>query len=166
MFSHQERISAHPFILISTESTQPLHVSGGHYLWVTPKAGVAPTLITAAAVKPGDTLWVRGTGSRVTRGLTPAAVTTIQKAQDVGLYNPHTASGSIIVNGIAASTFTDVLPASLVVHSLITYPARILYHVLQYNAAREWANSFLMTVFFKVEEVNIKAIVPWVTSRT
>ena len=44
-----------------------------------------------------------------------------------GLYNPHTASGTIVIDDIVATTFTDTLPPSFIVHSIVTMPMRLLF---------------------------------------
>jgi hypothetical protein len=68
-------------------------------------------------------------------------VTSISQVEKGGLYNPFTLSGTIIVNGVVASThsewfldnafdflqLTHYLPAA---YQVVLFPARLLYHIL------------------------------------
>lgn len=157
MFSHQEHVSVHPFIQIETGDTRPLHVSAGHYLWGAPQlSGARPSLYRAADLKAGDYLWTMGRDNG--NGLVCTQITRVKLAQAVGLYNPHTPSGPLVVNGIAATTFTDVLPASLEIHQLVTYPARILYHMLPFKHAREGINNLILAMYFKLPDIVTAAL--------
>ncbi|KAK9818960.1 hypothetical protein WJX74_008003 [Apatococcus lobatus] len=70
---------------------------------------------------------------------------------ETGLYDPHTASGSIVVNGIGALTFTDTLPPSPFVHAMVTMPARLAFSA--FKAARgmqlcDALNNALLSIYF------------------
>ena len=154
MFSHQDLLTVNPFIQIETGQTQLLHVSAGHYLWATPRlSSAAPGMYRAADLRAGDCLWTLGRNTTTQHGLVCARITVAKPTQAVGLYNPHTPSGSVIVNGIAATTFTDVLPASLQMHQLVTFPARLLYRMLFFKCARQSINKLILAIYFKLPNI-------------
>lgn len=67
--------------------------------------------VRAQGILVGDCL------RQLTGSIAPATQTCVvgkSESFQAGLYNPHTASGSIVVDGIAALIFTDTLPPSLV----------------------------------------------------
>ena len=126
MFSHRDGWTSATFITLTTASGASISATPGHYLW----AAGAPdgshlmhglwTLARAADVHVGDCLMSECEGgcSRVVR-----RALTVQQ----GLFNPHTKSGSIVVDGLAATTFTDILTASLSAHAAVTAPFRWLF---------------------------------------
>ena len=124
MFSHQQAAGSSPFVALTTADNRTVAASPGHYLPVS-KAGQGyahATPVRAADIKAGDTVWTLAAA-----GMSPAAVTYVTRTTMPGLYNPHTASGTIIVDGVAAFTFTDTLPPSIVAHTLATAFPRLLF---------------------------------------
>lgn len=103
MFSHRSSSAHAEFINIHTDSGDSLTLSSGHY--VKTPAGLS----TAASLQVGEIVYTKD-GS--------AAVTRVEKIWEVGLYNPHTMSGSIVVNNIEASVYTSAVEPSIA-HSLL-----------------------------------------------
>ena len=62
-----------------------------------------------------------------------------------GLFNPHTASGNIVVDKVLALTFTESLPASPTLHALVTAPAAALYWLMPTNRVAERINSYILS---------------------
>lgn len=124
MFTHQLAGGAHTFISITTSNNNTATASPGHYLRVSPvkseRAAARP--VRTADIRMGDLLWSMSDGT-----LQPAPVTGISHASLPGLYNPHTASGTIIVDSLAAFTFTDTISPSIAVHTFVTAVPRALY---------------------------------------
>ncbi len=77
----------------------------------------------------------------------PSAVVTVSKDRQQGLYNPHTASGSIVVNGVAATAFTDVLPPYTLAHTAITLPFRMMSACMPAAFAQAFNDAVLNTYF-------------------
>jgi len=110
MFSHRYPNATSEFTQLHTAAGSSITLSHGHYLYVN------NVLATAASAKVGDKLdTVTGT----------TTITSTQKVQATGLYNPHTLHGDIFVNGIRTSTYTDAINPVLA-HSLLA-PARAMY---------------------------------------
>ena len=151
MFSHQDRNVLVTFVSLSTASNAAIMASADHYLWNHPKsnlldaASLQPILVPAGEVHVGDWLC----GLNVTSQLIePTMVITISTVQGRGLFNPHTASGSIIVNNILASNFTTRLPPSLHWHSATTSLAQLISSVLpasKANLLNAWVLSMVNT---------------------
>lgn len=110
MFSHADREAKTDFIIIEAGSfNRALALSPNHYL-PTFRAAEGWKLVAAASVRVGD-LIINGTAEdRTDEHLEVTAVTRTRMS---GLFNPQTASGSIVVNGVYASTFTTAVPVPL-----------------------------------------------------
>ena len=138
MFSHQSPDKIARFDVLTLENGQELMATVGHYIWATPllpSGLVRPSLVSfqqdAAIVamgelKLGDFVWVAPQPSRL---LVPMSVKAKSSQIGRGPYNPHTASGTILVNDVAALTFTTMIPPSLKLHAALTTPAFLLYQV-------------------------------------
>ena len=126
MFSHQLADAEASFVEITTESnplttgsnrlttgSKSIRLTPGHYLYVN---GIATQ---AADVKVGDHL--------ETADGRPVLVTGITHVRDIGLYNPHTLHGDVIVNGFRTTTYTDAIHPNLA-HALLA-PLRALYQM-------------------------------------
>lgn len=72
---------------------------------------------------PGDWLWEVDPSSNALR---PVMILSTRILEGRGLYNPHTLSGTMIVNNISALSFTDALPKSSVLQSLLTSPLALI----------------------------------------
>lgn len=135
MFSHQEHNVLTNFVSLSTASKATIMASADHYLWSHPKsnhhdaASLQPILVPVGEVYAG---WVFHVTSQL---IEPSMVMSISTVCGRGLYNPHTASGSIIVNNILASTFTTRLPPSLHWHHATTCLAQLISGVLPASKA-------------------------------
>lgn len=89
----------------------------------------------------GDQMWTYGSGDDILFESSLNVVTSISQIEKQGLYNPFTLGGTIIVNGVVASTHSDWflddffealdlvhwLPA---VYQMVLLPVRMLYNGL------------------------------------
>lgn len=111
MFTHKLRDVAWTFVKLDTEAGMTIRLTTGHYIYV------GDRLMAAGAVKVGDTLTLADERRTV--------VTNVARVSGRGLYNPQTAHGNIVVNGILASTYTRAVQYSTA-HALLA-PLRALY---------------------------------------
>ena len=96
--------AANASVAAAAAAPRTLHASPGHYLYRSGATGGG--LVAAANVVVGDTLAAAdGAG-----GTADATVTAVGETMDVGLYNPHTAAGELIVDGLRVSAYTTALP--------------------------------------------------------
>ena len=111
VFSHRLPRATDRFIAISTQSGMRIVVTPGHFVYVGDK------LTRARDVRLGDMLPMEdATLSRVVR---------VETVMDTGLFNPHTMSGSIVVNGVKASVYTEGLRGDIA-HAFLL-PLRVAY---------------------------------------
>ena len=76
-----------------------------------------------------------------------------------GLYNPHTVSGSIIVNGVAATAFTDVLPPSTAVYAAVMLPFRALSFLIPSKAMAMAINDAVLNTYFGASSGALRSLV-------
>lgn len=121
MFTHKDASSVHEFVEISTDAGVSLSVTRGHYIYIN------DAIAAASTVKVGDVVEL-GNGEKT-------FVSDVSEVSKIGLYNPQTVHGDIIVNSMRASTYTRVIepPAA----QALMAPLRLLYGALG------WSVSFL-----------------------
>ena len=112
LFTHQMSEVRAQFIQLTT-ATARLSLTPGHFLYVNGE------LKQARSVRVGD-LVTLGDG-------TSAAVLSTSLTWSSGLYNPHTKTGDIVVDGIKTSCYTEAVHPTIA-HALLM-PIRILYEV-------------------------------------
>lgn len=129
MFGHRDTKSWMPVIEIrAAGSSGTVRMSPGHYLYVDGR------LRTAEKVVVGDMV-TTATGESV-------PVIEVTKSVGHGMYAPTTMSGSLVVDGVLASAYTNAVHPS-VAHWLLApmrlmYRARLLPH-LSWLERRSWA---------------------------
>jgi len=95
-FSHTESGYFHRIV---TSRGKVLELTGNHFI----QAGASGDLIDAGRLKVGDTVYVVDNGALKARADTITAITSVIRD---GVYNVHTLSSSIVVNGVLASHYT------------------------------------------------------------
>ena len=160
MFSHRQASARTAFVSLVTSSGAKITASPGHYIYASSKAGAAAMQPKRAQdIQIGDYLLELDTTGA--HGL-PAQVMAKYETLETGLYNPHVASGSIVVNNIGALTFTDTLPPSQAIHKLVTTPGHLLYTVLKAvggPAAADAVNNALLSLYFNAPRFAWLAVV-------
>ena len=146
MFSHYsaERM-AH--VTLTTQSNFSLSLTAGHYLWVTKAHESHPSIVRAGDIQVGDAAWISSMAADMTNAFVTDTIAAMAIEEKHGLYNPHTPSGCIVVNGLAALTFTETIPSSCLWHSIITMPARVLFTLLPLRVAA-YINRVLLSAYF------------------
>lgn len=125
-FSHNHASKQSEFVRIKTSVDKAtLTVSPGHLLYVN------GALKEASMVREGDRLSV----SHETRS---ATVTEVWRVQGVGLHNPHTVHGDIVVNGVVASTRTSAVHG--VVANVLLAPFKVAFHMTRRIESLESVN--------------------------
>jgi hypothetical protein len=112
-FTHKDPSAVSAFITISTSSGASLRLTPGHHLYVN------GDLVVASSVVVGDTLELESGAI--------SAVSSITSGVNTGLYNPQTLEGSIIVDGVRASTYTASVDPAFA-HAALT-PLRALFRL-------------------------------------
>lgn len=110
MFTHAIKTESE-FVRLGLHSGRSLTLTSGHYVYVSGVLRAARTARIGDFVELGDG--------------TKATITDISLVRDVGLYNPQTLHGDIVVDGIRASTYTEAVALS-VAHAMLA-PIRGLF---------------------------------------
>lgn len=110
LFSHSDVSARSEYVVVMTSSGHSVEMTGGHMIQVNGQ------LTEARMLKRGDTV-------STVDGV--ATVRNVAKVRKSGLFNPHTASGSIVVNGVVCSTFTRAVQESMA--NALLAPIRALF---------------------------------------
>lgn len=113
MWTHKMETGSFDFLSMKTASGKNLEASAGHFVEVN------GDIMPAALVKAGDSLRAASGEMEV--------VSSVSGVSKTGLFNPQTVSGSIVVNGVAASTYTTAVQPA-VAHAILA-PLRALFAV-------------------------------------
>lgn len=111
MFTHKQKSGRYPFIKLTLASGDMLTVSPGHFVYV------GGDLIISKQVEVGMKMEVVGKGE--------IKVVRKEGVWRRGLYNPQTASGSMVVENVRVSTYTKAIEAGIA-HALLV-PLRAVW---------------------------------------
>ncbi|PXF49802.1 Desert hedgehog protein [Gracilariopsis chorda] len=117
MFSHNDRRTFSTMVNVQSENGSSLTLSSGHYVLT------ARGLVPAAELRDGDTLFTEHGTSRVT-----GTVETLEQ----GVFNPHTLSGMMLVDGLAVSCYTTAVNP-VTAHALLAV-VRMVYTLTKSRA--------------------------------
>jgi hypothetical protein len=113
MFTHKRPDAVHQFVALQTASGKQLRLTPGHFLYVN------GDLAAAGTVAAGDTVELANGDMDLVSSAAPAT--------DVGLYNPQTLHGDVVVDGVRTSTYTQAVEPAVAHASLAGL--RFLYRV-------------------------------------
>ena len=152
-FGHRDSETVTNFYTVTTASGSSLKLSPDHYMYVSEtgcnESITAATTLSPNLVKVGMGAWVK-----TPEGMKCSAIVDIRQGEEKGLYNPITLTGSILVNGMHASSYSayDDIPVEKFLSTFMTAenvarnapsawhtlfaPARALY----LNNGPEWAS--------------------------
>jgi len=104
-FGHRDSETASNFYTVTTASGKSLQLSPEHYMYVS-ENGCNESITSATTLSPNFVKLGMGAWIHTSEGMKCSAITEIQQGEEKGLYNPHTLTGSIIVNGMYASSYS------------------------------------------------------------
>ena len=151
-FGHRAAAASSLFVAVTTDSGAELRLTPDHFLPAIADAAceaagegadlwAARALLPARAVTTAHRVWVAGADGKALR---LEKVARVALAEHAGLFNPYTLSGTIVVDGVAASvhssSFADAAFAALGVsipagYQALFAPLRALYRVVGPAAA-------------------------------
>ncbi len=121
LWSHAIPHTKATFISVTTEHGKVLRLSPGHFLHVQ----AIGNLLRAQDVRPRDIIFAVHPDLSIMR---KERVVSVERVAGRGLYCPHTTGGSLVVDGVIVSCYTDLFPPTITHHVLA--PVRFLYHTL------------------------------------
>lgn len=132
-FSHQAQSVYSKFVQITTDVPDVAILLSPRHL-----IAANGVLISAGQVKPGDELQITVNKDPERR----ARVISVTSRTARGLYNPHTFAGTIVVNGVVASTLTESIPPAL--SKVLLLPFKGLYRLLGKSSCTVLFNKIVM----------------------
>lgn len=115
LFTHRDAVIRSNFVRLLTVAGSSITLTKSHYLYSN------GALVAAESVRIGDVLELAD-GS-------DSPVVAVESVSSVGLYNPQTVDGNIVVEGVVASAYTTAVHPR-VAHSALLAPVRFLYERL------------------------------------
>lgn len=128
-FSHRlDDVLYGDFVTITSSDGSSLTLTSGHFTY-------APSLKAARDVRVGDALPHGPNGGEGRR----TVVKVVHGVTDRGLYNPHTETGTIVVNGLVTSCYTESVGVHKA-HALLTV-VRAMWRMMptEYRGRPGWA---------------------------
>lgn len=136
LMTHQDSTTQRPYRQITLASGQILKLSPKHFIpTVQENRGDWESRILKGAneVKVGDLVWHQNSNGTMSTSL----VTEVKKITEIGAFNPMTASGTIVVDGVVASAHSDWFLDGMAsadtqgkVYQAILAPVRGIYRVI------------------------------------
>lgn len=121
MFTHRRHFSHHNFIELNCKNRNAyIILSSGHYLPINGRLAAAHSAQIGDFIELGD-------GSL-------QQISSVTKVVRLGLFNPQTLNGYIVVNGVKASTYTTAIQP-VVAHSMLR-PLGLLYKIFGMDLSR------------------------------
>jgi len=140
-FAHRETGKSLDYYQIHTEGElRPLQISEEHLLYVSNKAGPVRT----DSIRVGDVLHARHN--------TFSAVTNIERVRVKGMYAPLTTDGTVVVDGIVASSYIDISAKS---HEFVEVGGIVL-PISQADIIHLWLSPLRVTCMMGVNSVFFK----------
>jgi hypothetical protein len=122
VFPHFVTTGLFPFKRLSTAAGANITATPDHYMLVGRGAGAwtRRAAVPARDVRVGDVLWVAaGAGARA--ALLPSPVVGVADVMEEGIVNPLTLAGTIVVDGVAASVYNDMLGSNVRMHAFCVW---------------------------------------------
>lgn len=111
MFTHKMADISYSFVKLVTVTGAEISLTGSHYIYAD------NALVAASQVRVGSMVLLGN--SKYDK------VVSVRSVKGTGLYNPQTAHGDIVVNGIISSTYTTAVEASFA-HAILS-PFRLVF---------------------------------------
>jgi Hint module len=113
-FTHKDAAITSSFLRVHTAAGATLTATHGHYTYVN------GNLLPMSFVQIGD-MWTLASGE-------PSVVVAVETVVDLGLYNPQTVHGDVVIDGVLASTYTTAMAPGFA-HAAVA-PVRAIYALL------------------------------------
>jgi Hint module len=136
LMTHKDASTRGRYLTLALASGQSLTLSPRHFVPTAPDGGTtwaSHILKGADEVKVGDMVWYRGNDGT----LLPTQVTAVTASIKAGAFNPMTVAGTVVVDGVVASThsdwFLDGIASAAVqaqVYQVLFAPVRGIYRVI------------------------------------
>ena len=152
LFPHQETTGMFPFKKISLSlPNRTITATKDHYIFVSnplsPGVWDQRRAIAAGNVKPGDELWV--VEEHKDKNFKLARIIAVEDVWAEGLIAPFTESGTVIVDGVLASSYTDLFGSEPRMHMFCAWVRklwRVWPNFFHFMHAKGWASATALSV--------------------
>lgn len=155
LMTHKDTSKVSPYLRIMLSTGKTLTLSPRHFVPTVQGNDAswdARVLLGANEIKSGDTIWYQD----ATGAMALAVVSQVARMAGVGAFNPLTASGTIVVDGVVASAHSDWFLEGIVsadaqgkVYQAIMAPVRGIYSVIGPQRMRTVTEEFGVVDFVR-----------------
>lgn len=126
-WGHKDPETIGKFYSVTTASEHTIQLSKEHYLYVsdTPGSITDAVPLTPGFLKVGHSVWIYADGQMIC-----SPIVSIRYGKEKGLYAPFTLNGTVIVNGVYASSYAVPMPAVLNTPSIVSAAPSIWHTML------------------------------------
>jgi desert hedgehog protein len=107
LWGHRDADTTASFYEISTAAGAKLTLSEGHYMYVAENGYEGATMASATTLSPELVKVGQGAWVMTAAGPECSEITEIAKVEKKGLFNPMTLTGTIVVDGVLASCYSE-----------------------------------------------------------
>jgi hypothetical protein len=124
-WGHKDPETVGKFYSVTTASGQTIQLSKEHYIYVSEVPGSITDAVplTPGFLKVGHSLWTYTDGE-----MTCSPIVSITHVKEKGLYAPFTLNGTVIVNGVYASSYAVPMPGFLTANIVSAAPS--IWHAM------------------------------------
>lgn len=123
MFTHRDALKKYKFLQFRFEEGDALTLTSSHYVYLG-----NGKMRAAEEIRNGDTL--------ATPKESGKEVVSIENVWDIGLFNPHTLTGDLVVEGIRTTCYTTAIQPRLA-HGLLA-PLRFVWRIARVDLVRDF----------------------------
>lgn len=137
LWGHKDAESVATFYTLTTASGKSIQLSKEHYVYVSEasSASIADAVpLTPGFLKVGHSLWT------YEGEMTCSPIVSIELSEEKGLYAPFTLNGTVIVNGVYASSYAVPMPAFLNTPNIVSAAPSVWHTMLAPVRAAYFAN--------------------------
>jgi len=127
LWGHKDAESVATFYTLTTASGKTIQLSKEHYVYVSETSSGSITdavPLTPGFLKVGQGLWT------YEGEMTCSPIVSIELSEEKGLYAPFTLNGTVIVNGVYASSYAVPMPAVLNTASIVSAAPSVWHTML------------------------------------
>jgi len=126
-WGHKDPETVGNFYSVTTASGQTIQLSKEHYIYVSEAPGSITDAVplTPGFLKPGHHVWTYDEGQMIC-----SPIVSIAHVKEKGLYAPFTLNGTVIVNGVYASSYAVPMPGFLKIEDIVSAAPSIWHTML------------------------------------
>jgi hypothetical protein len=124
-WGHKDPDTVANFYSVTTASGHSIQLSKEHYIYVSDAPGSITDAVplTPGFLKVGHSVWIYADGQMIC-----SPIVSVSREEEKGLYAPFTLNGTVIVNGVYASSYAVPMPGFLTANIVSAAPS--IWHAM------------------------------------